>query len=130
MIPPLKQILVVEDEPDLQTVIKLVLEQMGGFIVETCNSGEEAIKKAPAFNPDLILLDMLMPGMDGLTTYQALRCIPLTASIPIIFLTAMIQPEEIKRYKELGAIEVIYKPFNPLTLCSTISQIWSQYHHV
>jgi CheY-like chemotaxis protein len=102
---------------------------MGGFTVETCNSGEEAIKKAPAFNPDLILLDMLMPGMDGITTYQALRNIPLTASIPIIFLTAMVQPEEIKRYKELGAIEVIYKPFDPLTLCDTITQIWRQYHH-
>src|SRR5262245_33244703 len=107
-------ILNVEDEHYIQTITKLALESKG-FLVQNCSSGEEALKKVKVFSPDLILLDVMMPKMDGLTVMKALRKIPKTASTPIIFLTAMAQKHQIVEYKAMGALDVIMKPFNPLT---------------
>ena len=124
MSPTLNKILMAEDEADIQMVARLALEAVGGFTVEICSSGGEALKAAPGFAPDLILLDMMMPGMDGVTTLQELRNLPQTASTPVIFMTAKVQPHEVARYKELGAIDVISKPFDPMTLSADISKIW------
>lgn len=120
----LKKILMAEDEADIQMVARLALEAVGGFTVEICSTGTEALQAAPGFAPDLILLDMMMPGMDGVTTLQELRNLPQTAGTPVIFMTAKVQPHEVARYKELGAIDVISKPFDPMTLSSDVLKIW------
>ncbi|MGC8763612.1 MAG: response regulator [Acidobacteriota bacterium] len=122
----LSKILYVEDEPDIQTVARLSLETLGGFTLEVCSSGEEALAKAPLFGPDLILLDVMMPGMDGPTTLQRLREIPSLAAIPVVFMTAKAQPQEIQHFKELGALGVITKPFDPMALPSEVRAIWER----
>lgn len=120
----LERILYVEDEPDIQAVAKLALEMVGGYQVKICSSGQEALDALGGFEPDLILLDVMMPGMDGPTTLQNLRANPVTAGIPVIFLTAKVQPSEVARFQTLGALNVIAKPFDPMTLAAEIRQIW------
>lgn len=122
----LQRVLCVEDEPDIRSVIKLALEAVGGFNVLLCNSGKEAIEKAPAFAPDFILLDAMMPGMDGPSTLKALREIPALANVPVAFMTAKVQISEIAGFKALGALDVIAKPFNPRTLADTVKSIWER----
>ena len=124
----LKRILYVEDEPDIQAVAKLALEMVGGFTLEVCSSGKEALEKAPGFTPQLLLLDVMMPGMDGPATLTALRAQPGTAATPAIFMTAKVQPGEVAQYREQGAVDVIPKPFDPMTLSSTIEEIWKRCH--
>ena len=123
---PLKRILLVEDEPDIRTVAQLSLQAIGGFTVELCGSGPEALAKAPLFQPDLILLDVMMPGMDGPTTFQELRRRPELAGIPICFMTAKVQPQEVTQYKGMGALDVVPKPFDPMTLPTLIRTIWER----
>lgn len=120
----LKRILYVEDEADIQTIAVTVLESIGGFAIVACTSGRQAIEAAPRANADLILLDVMMPGMDGPTTLKALRAIPQTASTPVIFMTAKVQAGEIEQFRSLGALDVIPKPFDPMTLAEQISEIW------
>ncbi len=120
----LKRILYVEDEPDIQAVAKLALEMVGGYQVMICSGGQEALDKVGGFAPDLILLDVMMPGMDGLTTLQNLRTDPATATIPVIFLTAKVQPSEVAQYQALGALNVIAKPFDPMTLAAQVAACW------
>lgn len=127
-IPPLQRILMVEDDPDIQAIARLALEALGNFQVHMCSSGREALHHAPTIAPDLILLDVMMPEMDGPTTLGALRTIPQIAHTPVIFMTAKAQRHEIQSYQELGALDVIVKPFDPMTLASTVSQIWKRYH--
>jgi two-component system, OmpR family, response regulator len=124
----LKRILYVEDEPDIQTVAKLALEMVGGFTLETCSSGQEALDKAAAFAPQLLLLDVMMPGMDGPATLAGLRALSATADVPAIFMTAKVQPGEVEQYRQLGAIDVIPKPFDPMTLSETLRNIWKRSH--
>jgi len=122
----LKKILYVEDEPDIQEVAKIALESVGGFILKVCSSGEEALKNAEEFSPQLLLLDVMMPGMDGPTTLAELRKLATIAAVPAIFMTAKVQPQEIEHFKSLGAIDVIAKPFDPMTLATTIRNSWSE----
>ncbi len=124
----LERILYVEDEPDIQEVARIALELAGGFTVKICSSGEEAVGIAVDYAPDLILLDVMMPGMDGPTTFQALRELAPLAETPVIFMTAKVQPNEVVQYKEMGAINVIPKPFDPMTLSSTIMEMWEEHH--
>ncbi|MBD1833471.1 response regulator [Trichocoleus sp. FACHB-90] len=126
--PPLNRILFVEDDPDIQTVASLGLQAVGGFTVQICSSGSEAIQAAPTFAPDLILLDVMMPGMDGISTLKALRELRETLTTPVIFLTAKVQTHEVASYKQLGVLDVIAKPFDPMTLSATLNRLWSQYH--
>ena len=120
----LQRVMYVEDEPDIQAVAKLALELVGGFTVKVCSSGEEALREAEGFAPELILLDVMMPGMDGPTTLQALRGLPSLATVPVAFMTAKVQPAEVAHYKTLGARDVIPKPFDPMTLASQVRAIW------
>ena len=122
----LRKILLVEDEPDIQAVAKVALESVGGFCVEICNSGEEAVRQAPGIAPDLILLDVMMPGLDGFSTLKALREIPAVAEVPVIFMTAKVQASEVAQYKAMGALDVIAKPFDPMTLASSLKEIWER----
>ncbi|MBC7622177.1 MAG: response regulator [Aeromicrobium sp.] len=122
----LQRIMCVEDEPDIRSIVKLALEAIGGFSVLMCASGKEALEKAVAFAPDFILLDAMMPGMDGPSTLKALRDIPALANVPIAFMTAKVQSSEIAGFKALGAIDVIAKPFNARTLSDTVRSLWEQ----
>lgn len=123
----LNKILYAEDELDIREITKIALEEIGGFSVIYCSNGLEVLEKAKNNEPDLILLDVMMPGMDGPTTLQELRKEVYYKSLPAIFMTAKIQPEEIAQYKAMGAIDVITKPFDPMTLSETIKNIWERY---
>ena len=124
----LSRILMVEDEPDIQAVARVALEVVGGFAVEMCSSGKEALDQVLRHNPDLILMDVMMPGMDGPSTLKALRANPATAGFPVIFMTAKVQSHEVARYKEIGGLGVIAKPFDPMTLASMVRTLWEQEH--
>ena len=124
----LTRILIVEDEPDIQSIAKMALEMVGGFSVEIASSGNQALEKISAVAPDLILLDVMMPGLDGPSTLQTLRANPQTAAIPVIFMTAKAQPQEIAHYRKLGALDVIAKPFDPMTLSATVRSIWTAHY--
>ena len=124
----LQRILHVEDEPDIRAVARVALESVGGFTVEMASSGKEALEKAPSFAPDLILLDVMMPEMDGPATLAELRKLPGLGDTPVIFMTAKVMDTERASYKELGAIDVIAKPFDPMTLSDQIRAIWGAAH--
>lgn len=121
----LSRILYVEDEPDIRAIAQMALEAVGGFIVIACASGQEALNAAPGAQAELLLLDVMMPGMDGPSTLKALREIPVTASTPVIFMTAKAQAAEVAAYKALGALQVISKPFDPIELSAQIQTIWA-----
>ena len=122
----LKRILYVEDESDIRTITAMALEAVGGFTVISCNSGMEALAAVPDANADLILLDVMMPGMDGMATLSALRGLPQTADTPVIFMTVKVQANEIQNYMRLGATDVIAKPFDPMNLSAQIGEIWQR----
>ena len=123
----LKRILYVEDEPDIQAVAKIALESVGGYELKVCSLGQEALDTVPEFTPDLFLLDVMMPGMDGTATLKALHEIPELEKIPVIFMTAKVQPDEVDALMALGALDVIAKPFDPMTLADQINVIWQQH---
>jgi len=122
---PLCRILYVEDEPDIRVVAQMALQAVGGFTVIACASGQEAMACASDAKADLLLLDIMMPGMDGPCLLKALRDMPATASTPVIFMTAKVQAAEVAHYMGLGALEVIAKPFDPMTLSDQIRRIWA-----
>jgi CheY-like chemotaxis protein len=117
------RVLCVEDDPDIQAITRFSLEVVGGFQVSICASGEEALDKVRSFSPELILLDVKLPGMDGPSTLEALQEMPETASIPVVFITASAQGQEIESYRKTGAIDVISKPFDPMSLPGTLIEI-------
>ncbi|HET9210073.1 MAG TPA: response regulator [Thermoanaerobaculia bacterium] len=121
--PPLRRILFVEDDPDIQVVATMALESLGGFSVFSCASGAEALSRFAEIAPDLVLLDVMMPGMDGPATLAALRQLP-SGGVPVVFMTARVQAHEIASYREMGAADVIAKPFDPMTLAETVQTIW------
>ncbi|MCW7752985.1 response regulator [Desulfobotulus sp. H1] len=120
----LHRIAYVEDEKDIQEVAKMALELVGGFSVAVFSSGQEALEKMAAFAPQLILLDVMMPGLDGPTTLAMLREQEGLTDVPAIFMTAKVQTHEVARYEALGAVDVIAKPFDPMTLAGQLKEIW------
>lgn len=114
------RILYVDDEQDICEVASMALELDSAFEVETTQSGKEALTRVKSSRPDLILLDVMMPGMDGPTTLSKLRENPGTAGIPVVFVTARTQPAEVERLIAAGALGVIPKPFDPMTLAATV----------
>jgi len=120
----LSRILLIEDEPDIQEITKSALELVGGYEVETANNGLDGIAKARIYMPDLILLDVMMPGMNGSDTLEALRKIDGLRHIPVIFMTAKVQPNEVAQYLAQGALGVISKPFDPMQLSQQVADIW------
>jgi CheY-like chemotaxis protein len=119
----IRKVLLVDDEDDIRTIGKVSLSRVGGWETVLASSGAEALTKAAAERPDLILLDVMMPGMDGPTTFGQLRAQEATAKTPVIFMTAKIQKQEVARYLELGAVGVIGKPFDPMTLPAEIKRL-------
>lgn len=124
----LKTILYIEDEPDIQTVAKLALEMVGAYTVYTAANGVEGLKRYQQILPDLVLLDVMMPGMDGPQTLDAIRALPEGKLQPVIFITAKAQPAEVKHYLSLGVAGVIQKPFDPLMLSAEVHQLWQAAH--
>jgi len=119
----IRRILYVDDDPDIRALAVMSLEAVGGFTVIACASGAEALQAAPAADADLLLLDVMMPGMDGYATLAALRAIPQTALTPAIFFTTNVLPHEMARHRAAGALDVIAKPFDPMALPQQILRI-------
>jgi two-component system OmpR family response regulator len=113
------RVIYVDDESDIRDVAALSLGLDPDLEVRTCASGTELIEIAATWRPDLILLDVTMPGMDGPTTLAGLRRNPALAAIPVVFITARTQAREVERFTALGAAGVITKPFDPMTLAKT-----------
>ena len=118
-----KRILLVDDEDDVREVARLSLEMMGGFDVLPASSGVEALEIAGRERPDAIVMDVMMPDMDGPTTFRALRADPATQGIPVVLLTAKAQSTDRARLQELGVDGVLTKPFDPLTLAQEVSSL-------
>lgn len=120
--PPFNRILHVDDQPDIRGIVSLALGKIGGFTVLSCGSGEEALAAAPKFGPELLLIDMSMPGMDGMDLLARFREEGIGA--PAVFFTARINPSDLERYRAAGAIGTLSKPFDPLKLGKQLTQIW------
>jgi two-component system, OmpR family, response regulator len=125
----LRTVLYVDDEPDIREIVELALGLVEGLNVEVCESGERALQRLPVITPDLVLLDVMMPGTDGPTTLQRMRADPRFANIPVVFVTAKAMPAEVARFRELGAVAVIAKPFDPLQFGQQIVAIWEGLDH-
>jgi CheY-like chemotaxis protein len=118
-----KQILVIDDENDIREVAQVSLEMIGNWAVLTACSGQEGLTKAEAEQPDAILLDVMMPDMDGPSTFQQLQKMPAICHIPVILVTAKVQASDQRRFAGLGVKGVITKPFDPLTLADQVAII-------
>ena len=117
-----KHILVIDDEDDIREVAQVSLEMMGNWDVLTACSGREGLAKAETEQPDAILLDVMMPDMDGPTTFQQLQETPAIRHIPVILMTAKVQASDQRRFANLGVKGVIAKPFDPLTLADRVAE--------
>jgi two-component system OmpR family response regulator len=120
----LRTVMYVDDEPDIREVVLMALGLADNLDVHSCDSGEQALQMLPQIKPDLLLLDVMMPGTDGPSTLQRMRADPALASIPVIFMTAKAMPQEVARFRELGAVAVIAKPFDPMQLAKQVLSIW------
>jgi CheY-like chemotaxis protein len=118
-----KRILVIDDEEDIREVAQLSLEMVGGWEVVTASSGREGIAKAQAEKPDAILLDVMMPDMDGPATLEQMQKLPATQQIPVILLTAKVQATDQRRFSELGVAGIIAKPFDPMNLAHQVATV-------
>jgi len=123
----LKKIMLVEDDPDIQLITRLSLEVGGGYEVRVCGNGAQAVQSARAYAPDLILLDFMMPGMDGIATMDALRELPEIAAIPVVFFTANAQRQVQQDLLLRGALGVIVKPIEPQALVEQIRMLWQRF---
>ncbi len=123
----LKKVLHVEDDPSIRMVAGIALEKVGKLEVLSCESGQMALEKAVAFDPQVLLLDVMMPNMDGPATLMQLREILDVDSKLVLFMTAKVQQKEIDEYLGIGAFGVIIKPFDPMTLASQIQTHWKNF---
>lgn len=117
-----KKVLFVDDDPDILTIARYCFDEIDGVEVKFLNSGEKAVKEALSYRPDLIILDVMMPGMDGIDTFKALKFMPGLGEIPVIFITAKLQKHQIDEYYKLGVIDVIEKPFTPEHIRETVAK--------
>lgn len=115
-----ERILLVDDDDSVRTVAAMALQMLGGYRVLALDSGQAAVREAAGFAPDVLVLDMSMPGMSGPETLEALRAQAPLRSVPAIFLTARTQAHEVAHLRSLGAAEVVAKPFDPAQLCERV----------
>lgn len=122
-----RKILIIDDEDDIREVAALSLESIANWEVVRASSGAQGLARAASEQPDAILLDVMMPGMDGPTTFRKLSEDPATAGIPVLLLTAKVQSSDQRHFADLGVRAVLLKPFDPLTLSSQIAEVlgWS-----
>ena len=124
----LNRVMHVDDDRDILDITKLILESIGHYSVCSCESGKEALEKLAAFSPELILLDVDMPGMNGPAVLNSLCKMPHGLDIPVVFMTGGIDPGALAVLRASTAVEIIEKPFDPLGLPGRIAKIWE--HHV
>ena len=117
----MRRILIIDDEDDIREVAALSLESVAGWEIITARSGAEGIEKAKEEKPDAILMDVMMPAMDGPTTFREMQKVPEISAIPVILLTAKVQGVDQRRFAGLGVTAVLFKPFDPLTLADQMS---------
>ena len=117
------KVLIVDDEPDIRRIAKLGLARVGKMDVVEATNGNEALARAKEDHPDAVLLDVMMPGLDGPSTLARLREDPATSGIPVVFLTAKAIAAEVERLKSLGAAGVLTKPFDPMTLARELRAV-------
>ncbi|MEM9149863.1 MAG: response regulator [Cyanobacteria bacterium P01_F01_bin.3] len=124
---PSKRVLIIDDEVSIQKVVTISLKMEADWSVMAASSGKEGVQLAESHRPDVILLDVMMPGIDGIATYEALQENPVTQSIPVVLLTAKTRTAEKQLFQKLGVAGVITKPFPPLALASEIAKLvhWS-----
>ena len=122
----LQEVLYVDDEPDIREIVQMALGLVPTLSVRTADSGIRALESMRERKPDLVLLDVMMPNMDGPTTLQQMRATPELQSIPVIFMTAKAMPQEVARFRSLGAAAVIPKPFDPMLLGEHVFAVWEQ----
>lgn len=122
------KVLIIDDEDDIREVAALSLESVAGWQVVTASSGAQGLARAIEEQPNAILLDVMMPGMDGPTTFGELQKNPATAAIPVLLLTAKVQATDQRRFADLGVKAVLCKPFDPLELANKIAAVlgWSE----
>ena len=120
----LQHVMLVEDDPSIQTIVKMSLEVVGGLQVTIASSGIEALRLVRKARPQIILLDVMMPEMDGPQTLAELQKDPELSSIPVVFMTAKLQKHEVAELESLGVVGVIPKPFEPMTLAQRVSALW------
>ena len=118
-----RRVLLVDDEELIREVAEVSLAKVGGWEVLTASSGEEGLGKAVAEHPDAILLDVMMPGLDGPGTLARLQADPATAAIPVVFLTAKVRQSEQQQWVDLGAAGVLVKPFDPMSLANQVATV-------
>jgi CheY-like chemotaxis protein len=119
----MRRILIIDDEDDIREVAALSLEATAGWQVLTASSGAKGIEIAIAEQPDAILMDVMMPGVDGPTTFRNMQQIPDIAHIPVLLLTAKVQGVDQRRFANLGVTAILFKPFDPLTLAEQIAEV-------
>jgi CheY-like chemotaxis protein len=122
---PLERICYVEDDENAQRIVRLSLEKLGRMIVEVVGDPNRAIEAITRFNPDLVMLDWMMPGMDGPALFRKMKQEPELAALPIVFITAKAMPKELDELIALGAAATISKPFSPKDLPDQLRAIWS-----
>jgi CheY-like chemotaxis protein len=122
----LQTVLYVDDEPDIRQIVQMALSLAPQLTVHTGESGEAALSLARSLRPDLIMLDVMMPGLDGPGTLQRMRADPQLAAIPIVFMTAKAMPDEVARFHDMGAAGVIAKPFDPMRLAQQVMTLWQE----
>lgn len=120
----LSRVMCVEDDPDIRMIIEFSLVTLGGYQVCLCPDGRAALEQAASFRPDLVLLDVMMPGLSGPETLAALRMQVEMAGVPVVFMTAKAMPDEVEELLQYGATGVIVKPFDPVTLSQDIRIYW------
>lgn len=120
----LQRILLADDEPDILEIARIALESVGGYDVCVCSSGRMLLERLADFEPDLIMVDVLMPDITGPEILKEVRQRPELNSVPVVYLTGLIEQEELDELLRTGAAEVIRKPFDPMTLADRISRIW------
>jgi len=121
---PLNRICYVEDDEDIQRIVRMSLERVGKMTVEIVSDPLQAIERMVAFKPELVMLDWMMPGMDGPTLFRKMREVPETKSLPVVFITAKASQRELDELKGLGAVGTISKPFSPKDLPEQLRAIW------
>jgi CheY-like chemotaxis protein len=119
----INKVLLVDDDPNIRKLAKMSLERVGRWAVEVASSGREALEVISIVQPDVVLLDVMMPGLDGRTTLSQLKNTPHTAHVPVILMTAKVQSDELEQYLRIGAVGVIIKPFDPMSLPGEISAL-------
>ena len=123
----LQTIMHVEDNADIRKIAAMSLELIGGFTVVQYETGNDAVKLAHDVRPDIILLDLMMPGMSGEETFRQLRKVAGYEALPIVFVTARAATSDYEKLRALGAAEVIVKPFDPMMLPGQVTEIWEQH---